>query len=309
MLSTARWVRRLCSACDVIHNQQVALHSWPSLAIAQKLGKPCLLRFACSGPGGDLATLIRERFGSRQVTSLRAADRFIALSRGAAAELLAYRLPPERTRVIPNGVDAQRFITQPWQPVSELDPVRLLFVGRLDQQKGLDVLLDALTLTRDRTRFRLRVVGEGPQGPRLQERVRDAKLDSLVSFCGRQTDVVPWYAWSELVVLPSRFEGMPNVVLEAMACGRPVVDGTSDLLESGVGGWLVPSEDPQALAGRLDEVLTLRPNFAAVGLAGRKLVEQAYSLREVAATYLREYEAMLSQRSDGLRGRRTTARK
>lgn len=299
MRSTHRWLRRLASDWDVLHNQQVALHCWPSVRIARALGRPCLLRFACSGPGGDLAVLSGHRFGDRFVDHLRGAGRLVALTQGGADEIRRYGLPAERIRTIPNGVDLQRFDVQSWPQLEGSEALRLLFVGRLNRQKGLDVLLSALALVRRPESFRLRIVGVGPELERLRLQAGDAGLDSIVDFCGRQQDVVAHYAWSELVVLPSRFEGMPNVVLEAMACARPVlgthIDGTADLIVERHGGWLVPSDDPVALAQRLEQFANERATLRSTGLAGRRIAESKYSMARIASMYLREYEAMLSE--------------
>jgi glycosyltransferase involved in cell wall biosynthesis len=298
MLSTQRWLRRLQREWDVVHNQQVALHSWPSVRLARALGRPCLLRFASLGRGGDLAVLSRHRFGHRMVSQLADAGRFIALTPAGAQEIRSYHLPEERVRCIPNGVDLERFKPQPWPLVSDQDPLRLLFVGRLAPEKGLDILLQALQGVNDRTRFGLRIVGAGPEETRLREFVAHSGLSATVEFCGSQRDPIPHYAWCELLVLPSHFEGMPNVVLEAMASARPVlgtqVDGTSNLIREGLDGWLVPSADPEALARRLERIANERSSLASVGCSGRQRAEASYSLARVATRYVSEYQAMLS---------------
>jgi len=302
MMSTGRWTRRLSVAWDVIHNQQVGLHSWATAQAANSLHKPCLLRFACSGPGGDLATLSQYRFGHRLLAGLRTADRFVALTTGGARELAGSGFAVELIRTIPNGVDLLKFTPQLW-PRNAADAVRLLFVGRLRHQKGLDVLLDALSLVEQPARFYLRVVGDGPELASLRNRAQQTGLGAVVEFCGRQQDMVAQYAWSEVVVLPSRFEGMPNVVLEAMACARPVlgtrVDGTADLLAAGDAGWLTPSGDAALLARRLEEIASQREHLASRGIAGRAVVEGAHSASRIASMYLGEYEAMLAKRPVG----------
>jgi len=258
------------------------------------------LRFACSGPGGDLATLSQYRFGHRLLAGLRTAERFVALTPGGATELVRYGFAAELIRTIPNGVDLLKFTPQPWPRTARADAVRLLFVGRLRHQKGLDLLLDALLLVEQPAHFRLRVVGDGPEMAALRNRTQQTGLGSVVEFCGRQQDMVAQYAWSEVVVLPSRFEGMPNVVLEAMACARPVlgtrVDGTADLLAAGGAGWLTPSGDSALLARRLEEITSQREHLPAKGIAGRAVVEGTHSASRIASMYLAEYEAMLAKR-------------
>jgi glycosyltransferase involved in cell wall biosynthesis len=298
MLSAQRWVRRLAAGADVVHSQQVALHCWPAMRVARTLRKPCLLRFACYGAGGDLAALSRHRFGGRLVAELRSADRLIALTAGGVGEIRGYGLPAERIRRIPNGVDLDRFAVQAWPQVSDSEPLRLLFVGRLSRQKGTDVLLHALALQRQRARFHLRVVGVGGEEQSLRAQSASLGLEGFVEFCGSQENMLQHYAWSELVVLPSRFEGMPNVILEAMSCARPVlgtsVDGTSELLAGGQCGWLVPAGDAAALAQGLERVVQERAALRSRGLAGRTIVERGYSMSRTAERYLQEYEAMLA---------------
>jgi glycosyltransferase involved in cell wall biosynthesis len=299
MMSTHRWLRRLASDWDVLHNQQVALHCWPSVRVAAVLGKPCLLRFACPGPGGDLALLRGHQFGRYFVERLRSAQRLVALTELGADEIRRYGLPGERIRTIPNGVELDRFSEQPWPQLGASEALRLLFVGRLSAQKGLDVLLSALATLRRPEIVRLRVVGAGPELEQLRRQADEAGLNAIVEFCGRQQDVVTHYAWSELVVLPSRFEGMPNVVLEAMSCARPVlgtrIAGTTELIAEARSGWLVPSDDPAALARRLERAAKERAALRSMGLAGRAIAKSEYSMTSMAARYLREYEAMRSE--------------
>jgi len=299
MMSTQRWLRRLHRQWDVVHNQQVGLHSWASVRVARALGKSCLLRFSSLGQGGDLAVLQGHRFGHHLVKELRGARRFVALTRAGAEEIVRYQLPADRIRGIPNGVDLLRFPAQSWPDVARSDALRMLFVGRLSREKGLDVLLEALRQVKCRVSVSLRIVGSGPELGSLRAQTVAAGLDPMVEFCGPQHEVIAHYAWSEVVVLPSHFEGMPNVVLEAMACARPVlgtrIDGTADLIAEGSGGWLVPSRDPVALAQRVEQIANERVSLASIGLVGRRIAETKYSIARVASMYLCEYEAMLSE--------------
>jgi glycosyltransferase involved in cell wall biosynthesis len=304
MANTQRWMRRLGGDWDLVHNQQVGLHSWASLRTAQAFNKPCLLRFASSGSGGDLATLRARRFGDKFVGALRDAHRYIALTQGAAAEIAQFGLPADKTRVIPNGIDLTKFAAQDWPTVRGSDPIRLLFVGRLGREKGIDVLLDALASLPRPSEFTLKIVGFGGELQKLEAQVRALGLQQIVEFCGRRIDMAAEYAWSEIVVLPSRFEGMPNVVLEAMACARPVlgtrIDGTRDLVQEPASGWLVPPEDVKALAAALANVSRQRQNLRAMGAVGREIVERRFALSDVAGQYLKEYEALLaSKRGSG----------
>lgn len=300
MWSCERWLRRLSGAWDIVQNQQVGLHSWVSVRVAGQLNRPSVLRLACSGDGGDLAMMLTHRFGQRLVDGLRGADAYVALTAQGASEIATHELPAMRVVTIPNGVDLRRFKLLQWQTLAESEPLRLLFVGRLAPQKGLDILLSALGKLRNRFAFTLRVVGEGGELNQLRRQTQRAGLNKNVEFCGRKTDVIREYAWCEVLVLPSRFEGMPNVVLEAMASGRPVlgsqVGGIEELVEPGVNGWLVPSEEPGVLAAKLAEIWSQRDELRVRGGEGRRIIEERYSLEASVSRYLRLYERLLAKR-------------
>ena len=189
-------------------------------------------------------------------------------------------------RVIPNGVDLEKF-----KPVSQRwDPPRLLFVGRVVYQKGLDLLLKALAGLRD-SPWELEIVGDGPRVERLKEQVAQLHLEKKVSFAGwLSRDGLPQaYQRANLFVYPSRHEGMPNAVLEAMASGLPVlatrIAGNEDLVSEET-GVLVPPEDVQALGAALASLISNASLRQQMGAAARKQVEAQYSWRKVAQAYL-----------------------
>ncbi|HET7477334.1 MAG TPA: glycosyltransferase [Dermatophilaceae bacterium] len=196
--------------------------------------------------------------------------------------------------LVPHGVDLDAFAVS---PVREGDPapVRLLAVGRLVEKKGFDVLVAAVrSIRRD---VRVRIVGTGPLHDRLAEQIRAAGLADRVQLAGRQTHATlpVAYAAADIVVVPSVTDrdgdrdGLPNVVLEAMASGRPVV--ASDLaaipaaVQDGTTGLLVPAGDPGALAEALTTLIDDPGLRASMGWAGRKVVEADYDLTPCAAGF------------------------
>lgn len=299
MWSSERWLRRLADAWDIVQNQQVGLHSWVTVRVAHQLHRPSVLRFACSGEGGDLAMMRTHRFGRKLVSGLRGAGAYVALTAQGASEIAMHELPAPRVVTIPNGVDLNGFKPLQWPTLAESEPLRLLFVGRLAQQKGLDVLLCALARLRDRIAFTLRVVGAGDELDSLRKQVQLGGLEENVTFCGRLANMNEQYAWCEVLVIPSRFEGMPNVALEALSSGRPVlgsrVGGIEELIEPGVNGWLVPSEDSEALAGKISEISRQRGQLRIKGGTGRRIIEQRFSLDASASQYMNLYERLLTE--------------
>jgi glycosyltransferase involved in cell wall biosynthesis len=219
----------------------------------------------------------------------RGAAHVVANSQGLAS--LARRSAGDTPiRVIPNGVDTDRFA--PSAVSAPSDTVRLCFVGRLVRQKGLDVLLDALARLVDRS-WRLTLVGDGPERPKLVGQAVALGLAGRFRFVGwTDRDALPGLlAAHDLFVFPSRDEGMPNAVLEAMAAGLPVVAtaiaGNEELVVDGQTGLLVPPGDPAALAQALVRLLDAPGLRGTYGRAGRDRVEREYSWKRVAEAYLR----------------------
>jgi glycosyltransferase involved in cell wall biosynthesis len=136
----------------------------------------------------------------------------------------------------------------------------ILGAGRLVHQKGFDVLIRAFALVaEERSSLRLAIAGEGPQAEALRDLVAELHLDDRVIFLGAVSELPTLMREADAFVLSSRYEGFPNVLLEALACDLPVIatdcpSGPRDILHGGEFGLLVPCEDPEALAGALRRV-------------------------------------------------------
>lgn len=190
-----------------------------------------------------------------------------------------------KIHLLPHGVDLRRFQAQ---PQLHAGPLRLLAVGRLVEKKGFNILLDAAT--RLKFPFRLSIIGDGPERERLSNMITENGLTRRVTLDGALThaELPRAYAEAHVVVVPSiqdqsgDRDGLPNVVLEAMACGRPVV--ASDIstigcaVTHGETGLLVPPGDAPALASSLEQLgqePALREQF---GRNGRTRVERDYEV-------------------------------
>ncbi|MEU0196878.1 MULTISPECIES: glycosyltransferase [unclassified Streptomyces] len=246
--------------------------------------------------GGTTAALARgwERSGARwaaRVVCVSEAERRL----GAAAGVRA------RWSVVPNGIDVERFRPAAADAVRarllpDVDPAAPLVVcvGRLCRQKGQDVLLTAWeSVLRRVPGARLALVGDGPDHGRLR-----ALAPRSVLFAGDVADVVPWYQAADLVVLPSRWEGMALAPLEAMACGRPVVvtdvGGARESLPPGhAPHCLVPAVAPAALAGALAALLLDPPLRASLGLRARRHVLSTHDVRRTAQAVADVYRELL----------------
>lgn len=193
---------------------------------------------------------------------------------------------PPRIRVIPNPVSP----AIPDHAGSGGERVEILAMGRLVAQKGFDVLLRALARLDDTVPpWRLTIHGEGEARAGLTTLAGELGLAGRVRLPGVTDEPFEAFRTSDLFVLPSRFEGFPNVLLEAMACGLPVVaadcmSGPREMIADGTDGLLVPPEDPEALAGVLRAVLVDPPLRARLGAAARR-VRERYGLEAVAAEW------------------------
>jgi glycosyltransferase involved in cell wall biosynthesis len=228
----------------------------------------------------------------------RCVDRYIAVSHANARFLIDDKhLPAAKVTVIHNGCDLARCDAIPGETVASLkrtlgfgdeDPV-LTVIGRLEPQKGHRVLLAALSIIRSvMPATRLVCVGDGTLRPALEERVHELGLRSSVQFVGFQSNVAEWLALSDIVVLPSFFEGLPLVAIEALAAGRPVVatavDGTPEVVLNEVTGITVPPGDAPALAGALIRLLHDPGLARRLGLAGRQWVGEHFTLQRQVRT-------------------------
>lgn len=213
--------------------------------------------------------------GEREV--IRLADRIVAATPAELAQLQwLYEADIKKIVVIPPGVDISHFYPIPEDEAKEFIGVppcdhMLLFVGRIEPLKGIDTLIEALSIMRkDQVFVCLTVIGGDPatdqdyhrsEMARLQLLREKYGLEDLITFLGsRSQDTLPYYySAADAVVVPSHYESFGLVALEAMACGTPVVasqvGGLAFLIQDGVTGYTVPADDPQALADRLTTLI------------------------------------------------------
>jgi glycosyltransferase involved in cell wall biosynthesis len=173
----------------------------------------------------------------------------------------------------------------------------VLFAGRLAPQKGVDDLLEALDLLQYvRPDVRTLIVGDGPLRGQLEETAHAFRLNGPVRFLGHRDDVPRLLAAADLLVLPSRYEGLPNVALEAMRFRKPVVataaPGTTEVVQDGRTGLLVPIQHPPALAQAIRTVIEDRDLAHRLGAAGRARVETEFRADTMVARFAELYEQL-----------------
>jgi len=193
---------------------------------------------------------------------------------------------PDHVTVIYNGIDHTMFAGSPAHEecgTRRRAPFIVGTVGRLHEQKGQTYLLQAAARVRaavPMTRFR--VIGDGPLRGSLEAEARALGVDEIVEFLGSRNDVPTQLQQFDLFVLPSLWEGLPYVLLEAMAAGLPVVttefDGVREIIGGSAEGLVVPPRDPEALADAIIELLRDDRRRADIGLRGAKTVENRFSV-------------------------------
>lgn len=206
---------------------------------------------------------------------------------------------------IPNGVDIERFHPAPPRTPEEEQErnLRVICVSKLRHEKGLDVLLQAWHLVQKQTpEARLIIVGDGPSEAQLKRLARELNILESIEFAGLQSDVPGQLHRANIGILPSRWEGMPNALLEYMASGLASiatrVSGSEDLIHPGANGLLVESEDYEGMAQALLTLLGNAELIQRYGAAARQTVEQAYTIEYVTNRYLEVYQRLVA-RSQG----------
>jgi len=202
--------------------------------------------------------------------------------------------PRSSITYIPNGVDLNLFSPAPYP---ELKEIKFCFVGSLVYRKGVHVLLQAFKKLVDKgLRARLDIIGNGPERSPLEQTAHRLGISSCVVFHGEQQNIVGFLQEASVFVLPSFAEGLPNVLLEAMACALPVVatrvGGNIDIIEDGQNGMLVDCNDPEQLSRALQAVSEDRDLAKKLGAAARKTVASRFSIEQVADQYCNLYEEL-----------------
>jgi glycosyltransferase involved in cell wall biosynthesis len=258
------------------------------------LGKPVVLKISGSWEM-EQGLIGRRSLRTRLARAgLRRAGAIQAISRRIARDLPKHGFPADRIVVLPNSVDTVRFhMREGTRPTGA--PFTALFVGRFVEEKGLPVLFDAWAAAfAGRNDVRLRLVGTGDLEPTLRAQAERLGFAGQVEFLGQRSKVEEIIAEADIGLLPSRFEGLSNTLLEFMASGLPTiasrVSGSEDFVVTGRNGWLFEPSDTAALADCLRQAAALPANeLRALGAAARADVEAAAAVESVVEKLLSVY--------------------
>jgi len=285
-------------------------HGLAAKRLAERMGVPYLIK----ARGSDLHSLPASG-ARRELTAeaLRGAAGVVAVSRNLADIALQLGAKPDGIRVLTNGIDAGAF--QVLDRASARRELGLpesgkyvLFVGSLLPVKGIDVLVDAFLALRARNpalfaQAQLLIAGEGPKRSWVVRRVAEEGLGGSVKLLGQvgREKVARLMSATDLLALPSRNEGCPNVVLEALCCGTPVVaarvGAAPDLLDESC-GIIVPPEDPAQFAAAMEQALAKSWDRAALRrrVEGMSWEANAAALHEMLLQVVAEFATKAPRR-------------
>ena len=208
-----------------------------------------------------------------------------------------FNFPPDKALVINNPVDVEEIgkRARNKERVLHQGKVNVLAAGKLKHQKGFDLLIRSMALIRMND-WRLTILGEGAEENSLKLLSKELNLFSKITFAGFVSNPYPYMAQSDLFVLSSRFEGFPNVVLEALACGVPVVafdcpGDIGEIIEDGVNGWKVDRGNTTAFADTIERALAARWDRDLI----KKSVEKKFGAKKIIAEYERVFLEVLDE--------------
>jgi len=233
------------------------------------------------------------------------ANKIVNVSRKVMQQAAASGIRLENMTVIPNGIPATRTSAgaRPKMRASlglSDEDILLISVGRLVYQKGHEYLIAAMPqVIRESPAVRAVVCGEGPLRAQLEAQIKRLEVSESIRLLGNQRHISSYLAAADIFVLPSRWEGLPVALLEAMDAALPVVatrvEGVEEAIEDGAQGILVPPEDTRRLSEAICRLIGRPAERQRMGLAGRATVRDAYTIEIMSEKYLALMQSLLQR--------------
>lgn len=299
---------RIASDFDIVHAHWLYPAGIAGVFAARRHNLPLIV----TSQGGDLNLARRSRVPRVLINWVsQAADACVGVSKALCEQFLAIGVPPSKVRFISSaGVDLT--IARPplsgeaqirYQQFNECGGFRLLYVGSLIPRKSVDTLLEAhYELEQRGYRIACAIVGPGPEEGRLRMMVQALGLRHVFFVGPQPPSLVPvWMSAAQALILPSLSEGLPNVVLEAMAFGLPVVatdiPGTREVVQKDKTGFLFTPRDEKGLADRIEQLIKNESLSNQLGQQAREYVDaEGLTTAHAVRRYLSLYEQMIALR-------------
>lgn len=314
-----------------LHFQSVKdliMYSWKAYWFSRKLAREekfDVIHSFFTVPCGAIAWALRKEFRIPYIVSLRGSDvpgysdRFAFLYhflrpitrliwRGAASvvsnsqglkDLALQTDPKQKIDIIYNGVDIQHFCPAEHAQPEDNDRVWHITLGasRITDRKGIRYLIEALDMLREKYRFSVKIIGDGNARERLETLVQEKRLGDQIAFIGRvpREETLPYYQAADVFVLPSLNEGMSNAMLEALACGLPILStrtgGADELVKEGQNGLFIKPRDAKSIVQALETLIEDNDLRQRMGRESRSLAERM-SWENVAKEYHAVYRGI-----------------
>jgi glycosyltransferase involved in cell wall biosynthesis len=287
---------------DIIHVHGLNYHTFAAALAGRWFKRKTITKLANSGVASDITKM---KTGQQLALSrfllpvALTCDRFIALTHTISNELVRAGVPSDKILELVNGIDTEEVVARSSYELHH--PPRLIYIGRLHAQKGLDRLLKAVGLLIEQglvDDLCLQLVGNGPLWNELHNLVDKLEIGRHVQFLGQSDRVFELLQGSDIFILPSRAEGISNALLEAMSSGLPViasnVPGNLDVITHRKNGLICSVENPDALAQAITSLLCNPDLRERLGKAARETIERRYDLGRITDRYIQLYKDLLS---------------
>ena len=304
VLRLARLLRR-CRA-DLVHS-----HNWGTFLYSVLAAKLAGVPIVHGEHGKNIGEIDGDGAAKRMVkrTLGRRVERIVAVCQSIADEWIAYGIPKEKVQSISNGVDTSRFRpcedTREFRKQFELPESAFLVgsIGRLDELKNYDVLIAALGQLKDSLpEVHVAVLGDGARKDRLKHLAEEYGVAERVHLLGFRNRPESFLAALDVFALPSKYEGMSNVVLEAMSSGLPLVcsdlPSHREVFSPGLEGEIVSPSTAELWAHKVSELYRRPERRHGLGVAARAKVVEKFSIEKMVRDYDRLYAAHTTARSD-----------
>lgn len=297
---------------DVIHCHAFTFVAAFSVFVGKLLRKPTLVKVATER---DIRQFHEcKGIGFRTCYPLlRRADRLLSLSESIEKEFLKCGFEEKRILRMPNGVDTDHF-----QPVDtatrmrlrqelRLDPdtLHFLFIGRLVERKGVDLLLQAMRNPR-LGQAKAIILGDGEEREHLHNLAARLGVIDRIVFAGEHAEIRPWLGAADVFVFPSRLEGLPNALLEAMSAGLPAIatriGGCTDVIRDGT-GVLVEPDNAEALGSAMQHIMVDERARKRLAVNARQHILKEFSFHQLIARFQDVYRDLLGRRSRKSQGK------
>jgi N-acetyl-alpha-D-glucosaminyl L-malate synthase BshA len=295
------WIMRKYNN-DIIHAHSTVPTGLVGVIVAKIIRKPVFV----TSHGMDINNFENNSIFKKLITfSLNNCNKAIAVSEDLAKKMIYLKINQKNITVLRNAVDTNRFKPLKSKELRKYYKIKdneilILFVGYLDTFKGIFELINAFyEINKKSTNFKLMMVGEGPKDDELKRIISQLHLEKYVIFTGKifPTNIHKYYQAADIFVLPSYSEGLPLSILEAMACGLPIVTtnvgGIPEVVKNGENGFIIPSKNRQLLAQKLEIIaynLDLRKKF---GFKSTEIIIKEFSIEKKVEELAKLYEELI----------------